>query len=80
MNEYVIAYKSDLVAIADAIRAKTGSTEGLELPAGFVEAVEGITGGGGSSSGGGGFRTNLAEIKKNIGVVVSITAEDVPTE
>jgi hypothetical protein len=44
MSEYVIAYKSDLVAIADAIRARTGSTEGLKLPAGFVEAVDGITG------------------------------------
>lgn len=77
MANYIVQDTS-LAAVADAIRAKTGGGEALAFPAGFVEAVEGITGGGGSSSGGGGFRTNLAEIKKNIGVVVSITAEDVP--
>lgn len=51
MSEYVIAAKNEFVSVADAIRAKTGSTKPLVFPAGFVEAVEGIQPGGGGVEG-----------------------------
>lgn len=44
-NEYSVN-QSDLVLVADAIRTKNETTEELEFPAGFVEAIEGIKGGG----------------------------------
>lgn len=40
---------ADLKAVADTIRAKTGSTESLSFPSGFVSSIEGITGGGSGS-------------------------------
>lgn len=48
MSDLVIANKSDLVAVADAIREKAGSTDELSFPGGFVDAVGGISTGGGS--------------------------------
>lgn len=40
---------ADLTAVADAIRAKGGTSEALAFPGGFVEAVEAIEAGGGGS-------------------------------
>lgn len=42
MRNYIVKEES-LTAIADSIRAKTGETEELVFPDGFVEAVEGIS-------------------------------------
>ena len=42
MAEYLAA-EADLIAVADAIRAKTGSITPLYFPAGFVSAVNGIS-------------------------------------
>ena len=39
MNEYVIANKSDLVSVAEAIREKSGTTDTLTFPTGFVSAI-----------------------------------------
>ena len=46
MADLVIANKDDLVSIANAIREKAESTDGLVFPAGFVEAISGIEAGG----------------------------------
>lgn len=43
MRNYIVKEES-LTAIADSIRAKTGGTDELVFPDGFVEAVEGISG------------------------------------
>lgn len=40
---------ADLTTVADAIRGKTGTTEYLDFPEGFVSAVQSITGGGEST-------------------------------
>ena len=42
MSELLVKRES-LVAVADSIRTKTGSTDELVFPQGFVEAVQGIT-------------------------------------
>lgn len=39
MSEYVIANKSDLVSVAEAIREKSGTTDTLTFPTGFVSAI-----------------------------------------
>ena len=41
-NEYA-ANAADLTAVADAIRAKTGTSEGLSFPDGFAAAIAGIS-------------------------------------
>lgn len=41
MAERIVQEKS-LLTVADAIREKTGGTEGLAFPEGFVEAISGI--------------------------------------
>ena len=46
MAEY-LAKSEDLTAVADAIRAKGGTSEALVFPDGFVSAVESIQAGGG---------------------------------
>ena len=46
-KEYVICEKEDLVAIADAVRAKSGSTESLTVE-GLSTAVSNVGGGGGA--------------------------------
>ena len=51
MSELLVKSES-LVAVADSIRSKTGSTEELVFPEGFVEAVEGISSGDTSSEDG----------------------------
>lgn len=48
MAEYLVT-DNDLTTIADAIRAKSGITEQLSFPGGFVSAVENISSGGGST-------------------------------
>ena len=40
----VIVQEESLVTVADAIREKTGGTEGLVFPTGFAEAISGIGG------------------------------------
>ena len=49
MSELVLANKDDIVAIADAIRSKTGQTGGLALSE-MDDAVNGISGGSGDGS------------------------------
>lgn len=48
MAEYVVRDTS-LLAVAQAIRAKSGVGGALTFPGGFVQAVAGITAGGGAS-------------------------------
>lgn len=45
-NEYAVN-SADLISVADAIRAKGGTTEALAFPAGMVAAVEAISAGAG---------------------------------
>ena len=55
---------TDLKAVADAIRTKSGSTAQLSFPDGFVSAVNGIqTGGGGG--GGTGFKVTFPATAKD---------------
>ena len=49
MSEYLVQGAS-LTAVADAIRAKSGTTDKMEFPGGFVSAVGAIQAGGDSSS------------------------------
>lgn len=49
-NEYA-ANAADLTAVADAIRAKTGTSEGLSFPDGFTAAIAGISTGAQVASG-----------------------------
>jgi hypothetical protein len=49
MAEYLVQ-DSDLTSVADAIRAKGGTSEELAFPDGFVSAVEGIQAGGGADT------------------------------
>ena len=44
MSEYLVT-SEDLTAVADAIREKSGGSESLEFPDGFVSEVEGIESG-----------------------------------
>lgn len=73
MANYIVQDTS-LAAVADAIRAKTGGGEALAFPAGFVEAVEGISGGG--NGGGRDPYHCIAENVVNIDVDVSPTHAD----
>lgn len=65
---------ADLTSVADAIRAKGGTSESMEFPDGFVSAVEGI-----SAGGGGGDADPYAEvyeaIAKRTATSVSLGAE-----
>lgn len=79
MANYIVQDTS-LETVADSIRAKAGISEKLEFPLGWKAAVDGIKGGGGSvpfcavSVKEGGDYT--AESVVNVGVGVSVTAED----
>ena len=42
MADMYIVTNSDLIAVADSIRDKTGGTEQLVFPSGFKTAIEGI--------------------------------------
>lgn len=44
MRDLVYANKSDLVAIADAIRTKAGTSNSLSFPQGFIDAINSING------------------------------------
>lgn len=50
VNEYRVN-NSDLTAVADAIREKSGTSDPMSFPAGFVEAIAGISTGGGNGGG-----------------------------
>lgn len=41
-TEMYYVYESELAAIADAIRAKTGSTDKIEFLDGFVNAIKSL--------------------------------------
>lgn len=45
MAEYVIASKSDMTSIADAIRTKGNTTSALSFPNGMIGAIEALDGG-----------------------------------
>ena len=49
-NEYTVN-AADLTAVADAIRAKAGTSEGLSFPDGFAAAIAGISTGAQVASG-----------------------------
>lgn len=49
-NEYTVN-AADLTTVADAIRAKTGTSEGLSFPDGFAAAIAGISTGAQVASG-----------------------------
>ena len=49
-NEYTVN-AADLTAVADAIRSKTGTSEGLRFPDGFAAAIAGISTGAQVASG-----------------------------
>lgn len=66
------ALDADLTVVANAIKSKSGTTEKLSFPDGFVSAVQGIqAGGGGDSSGviGGSFTPteNVLTIEVDVG-------------
>lgn len=42
MSEFIITNRDDFVAVADAIREKSGTSEPLVFPEGFTSAVEGL--------------------------------------
>ena len=46
-----IVQEESLVAVADAIRAKGGTTDALSFPTGFADAIEAIQAGGGGGGG-----------------------------
>lgn len=52
MSELLFTNKSDLVAIADKIKAKAGVSGGISFPQGFIDTVDAISGQGGSGDGG----------------------------
>lgn len=43
-NEYIIANKSDLISVADAIRSKTNATDQLGFPSDMISAISSISG------------------------------------
>lgn len=47
-NEYLVN-SADLTAVADALRAKGGTSDSLEFPSGFVSAIQVIQAGGGNA-------------------------------
>lgn len=63
-----------LTSVADAIRAKGGTSEQLAFPNGFVSAVEGIQAGGGAdylqyATGLNGFFTGATDLPENISII-----------
>lgn len=73
-NEYAVN-KADLVSVADAIRAKGGTSEALTFPGGFVDAVNAIQTGGNGESGGGAQLLYTATITEPV-QAVSIPFEE----
>ena len=68
-NEYAVN-TADLTAVADAIRAKTGTSEGLSFPDGFAAAIAGISTGAQVASGSF-IITNKKEVTIRPGFVVN---------
>lgn len=72
-----IVQEESLVAVADAIRAKGGTTDALSFPTGFADAISAIqTGGGGGGIATGTFvldeDSKTVEITHNVGSVPKI--------
>lgn len=65
MGELVIADKNDLTAVANAIRSRSGTNEGLSFPTGMVSAIEDINGGINVSGATVGQIVQIAEIDTN---------------
>lgn len=80
MSDLIICEKEKLIEIADAIRAKTGSSEPIGFPSEFAPAIEGITVGGECEQKP--FcsvrveRTNTLSIEKVVDLAVGVTVED----
>lgn len=64
MSELIITERSNIVAIADAVRSKTGETEELTL-GGIISGINSISGSGSSGSGGSGLDTSDATATEN---------------
>ena len=68
--------ESSLTAVADAIREKRGTSEGLTFPEGFVQAVAGI------QAGGGGIATGLVspteDIDRTTGILITHNLGKIP--
>lgn len=56
MAEYLVQDTS-LTSVADAIRGKTGASDLLSFPDGYIEAINSIVGEGGGSGGGAEYKT-----------------------
>ena len=67
MADYLVT-DNDLASVADAIRAKGGTTEQLTFPAGFISAVESIQSGGG----GGAKEPYIEEIYDSNGSLIDV--------
>lgn len=61
----VIVQEESLVTVADAIREKTGGTEGLVFPTGFAEAISGIESGGNTDAEDGIVTRTITEYKND---------------
>lgn len=68
-NEYTVN-AADLTAVADAIRAKTGTSEGLLFPDGFAAAIAGISAGTQVASGSVSLGTNERTVTVTPGFIV----------
>ena len=68
-NEYTVN-AADLTAVADAIRAKTGTSEGLSFPDGFAAAIAGISTGAQVASGSVKLGTNERTVTVTPGFIV----------
>ena len=73
-----IVQEESLITVADAIREKTGSTDGLVFPNGFVEAIAGISEGakiatgkliGSQVVGASGYTTTPIVIEHSLGII-----------
>ena len=65
-NEYLVN-SADLTAVADALRAKGGTSDSLEFPSGFVSAIQVIQAGGGNAK----IYTGTITFEKDTSVPVS---------
>ena len=69
--------ESNLTAVADAIRAKTGGSDPLAFPSGMVDAIAGITSGGGAELP---TAKLLCTLATDMNVKELLTAHPVPVE
>lgn len=71
-----IVQEESLLTVADAIREKTGGTEGLSFPEGFVQAINGISGSSGGGSGGA-FQVGTVVSADGANLVVPCTLDNI---